>query len=180
MALRLLQKICSFKEEEMFKRVNHIGLAVKDIDQSTKLWTETFGVTAEPPVIEGNMKIVMLHVGDVLVELLGAIGDDSSREPLLQALKHAGPSAELYILMALAQLGVTEIIPQLAEKLDDPDPEVREAICEVVAYTVEGRDLEQVKKVYEAETDRRVKAALWEVLENIAVERKQEAAEGAS
>lgn len=59
----------------MFKRVNHIGLAVKDIDEATKLWTETFGVTAEPPVIEGNMKIVMLHVGDALVELLGAIGD---------------------------------------------------------------------------------------------------------
>jgi len=68
----------------MFKRVNHIGLAVKDVDQATKLWTEKFGVTAEPAVIEGNMKIVMLHVGDVLVELIGAVGNEGVMAKFLE------------------------------------------------------------------------------------------------
>jgi hypothetical protein len=68
----------------------------------------------------------------------------------------------------------------LVGALDDPDAGVREAICDVIAYTAKGGDLEPVKKAYEAETDRQVKAALWEVLENIAAERKQEAAEEAS
>ncbi len=59
----------------MFKGVNHIGIGVRDIEQATKLWTEVFGVEAEPPVTEGDMKIIMLHVGSVLVELIAPIGD---------------------------------------------------------------------------------------------------------
>ncbi len=59
----------------MFKRINHIGIAVRDIEQATKLWTEVFGVEAKPPVTEVDMKIVMLPLGDVLVELVAPIGD---------------------------------------------------------------------------------------------------------
>lgn len=59
----------------MFKRINHIGIGVRDIEQATKLWTEVFGVEAKPPVTEVDMKIVMLPLGDVLVELVAPIGD---------------------------------------------------------------------------------------------------------
>jgi len=59
----------------MFKRINHIGIGVRDIEQATKLWTEVFGVEAKPPVTEVDMKIVMLPLGDVLVELIAPIGD---------------------------------------------------------------------------------------------------------
>ena len=59
----------------MFKNVNHIGIGVKDIEQATRLWTEKFGVEAEPPVTEGDMQIVMLQVGNVLVELIAPVGD---------------------------------------------------------------------------------------------------------
>jgi HEAT repeat protein len=106
---------------------------------------------------------------DEAVEGAGRIlGSTESREVKLRAVE---------ALEFLETRRATEI---LLGALDDPDPGVREAICDVVAYTAEGRDLEQVTKAYEAEADRQVKAALWEVLENIAVERKREAAEGAS
>lgn len=59
----------------MFKRINHIAIGVRDMEQATKLWTEVFGAEAEPPVTEGDMKIVMVPVGDVLVELIAPIGD---------------------------------------------------------------------------------------------------------
>ena len=59
----------------MFKRINHIGIGVRDIEQATKLWTEVFGVEAKPLVTEVDMKIVMLPLGDVLVELVAPIGD---------------------------------------------------------------------------------------------------------
>ena len=59
----------------MFKKLNHIGICVRDIDQATKLWTEVFGVKAKPPVIEGDMKIVILPLGDIMVELLAPVGD---------------------------------------------------------------------------------------------------------
>jgi methylmalonyl-CoA epimerase len=59
----------------MFKRVNHIGIGVRDIEQATKLWTEVFGVKAKPPVTEGDMRVVMLQIGDIMVELLAPVGD---------------------------------------------------------------------------------------------------------
>ena len=59
----------------MFKRLNHIGIGVRDIEQAAKLWTEVFGVKANPPVTEEDMKVVMLPVGDITVELLAPVGD---------------------------------------------------------------------------------------------------------
>ena len=106
---------------------------------------------------------------DEAVEGAGRIlGSTESREVKLRAVE---------ALEFLETRRATEI---LLGALGDPDPGVREAICDVIAYTAEGRDLEQVKKALEVEVDQRVKAALWEVLENIAVERKRKAAEGAS
>ena len=52
----------------MLKRVNHIGIAVKDLDQAMKFWHGTFGVDTPPPVDEKDMKICMMRLGDVLVE----------------------------------------------------------------------------------------------------------------
>ena len=59
----------------MFKKVNHIGIGVKDLEKATKLWTEAFGVKANPPVEEGDMRIVMLRLGDLLVELIAPAGE---------------------------------------------------------------------------------------------------------
>ncbi len=59
----------------MFKRVNHIGIGVRDVEQTAKLWTVVFGAKAEPPVTEGDMRIIMLQVGDILVELIAPIGN---------------------------------------------------------------------------------------------------------
>lgn len=59
----------------MFKKLNHIGIGVRDVEQAAKLWTEVFGVKAKPPVTEGDMKVVMLQLGDIMVELLAPIGE---------------------------------------------------------------------------------------------------------
>ena len=40
----------------MFKKINHIGIAVKDAEQAAKLWTEAFGVKARPTVMQEDMK----------------------------------------------------------------------------------------------------------------------------
>jgi methylmalonyl-CoA epimerase len=59
----------------MFKKLNHIGIGVRDVEQAAKLWTEVFGVKAKPPVTEGDMRVVMLQLGDIMVELLAPFGD---------------------------------------------------------------------------------------------------------
>jgi len=68
----------------MFKKVNHIGIGVRDLEQATKLWIETFGVEARPTVTEGDMKIAMLPLGDLLVELLAPVGDQGVMAKFLE------------------------------------------------------------------------------------------------
>ena len=54
----------------MFEKVNHIGIAVRDIDSTTRLWTQVFGLKPEKRVVVGDMIVVMVPIGEVLVELL--------------------------------------------------------------------------------------------------------------
>jgi hypothetical protein len=123
----------------------------------------------------------------VQYEALSALEDlrDANADEAVEGAGRILESAEsrdvrLRAVEALEYLETRRATEILIEALDDPDAGVREAICDVIAYTAKGGDLEPVKKAYEVETDRQVKAALWEVLENIAVERKREAAQEAS
>jgi methylmalonyl-CoA epimerase len=59
----------------VFKKLNHIGIGVRDAEQAARLWTEVFGVKAKPPVTERDMKVVMIPIGDILVELIAPIGE---------------------------------------------------------------------------------------------------------
>lgn len=68
----------------MFKKVNHIGIGVKDIEKVTKLWTDVFGVEARPMVTEGDMKVVMLPLGDLLIELLAPVADQGVMAKFLE------------------------------------------------------------------------------------------------
>ena len=59
----------------MLKRVNHIGIAVRNMDEAREFWHKKFGVEAPPPITEGDMQICMMKLGDVLVELIAPIGN---------------------------------------------------------------------------------------------------------
>jgi methylmalonyl-CoA epimerase len=60
----------------MLKRVNHIGIAVKDMDQAREFWNRIFGVETPPPITERDMQICMMKLGDVLVELIAPTGNE--------------------------------------------------------------------------------------------------------
>ena len=59
----------------MLKRVNHIGIAVRNMDEAREFWHDKFGVETPPPITEGDMQICMMKLGDVLVELIAPIGN---------------------------------------------------------------------------------------------------------
>ena len=59
----------------MLKRVNHIGIAVRNMDEAREFWHKKFGVESPPPITEGDMQICMMKLGDVLVELIAPIGN---------------------------------------------------------------------------------------------------------
>ena len=63
----------------MFARIDHIGVAVEDLDASIALYEKTFGMTLvhRETVPEQGVEAVLLDVGENHVELLSPLGPDT-------------------------------------------------------------------------------------------------------
>jgi len=60
-------------------KLNHIGIAVRSIEEHLKLWRDIFGLRVEmtEEVPQQKVRVAMLDVGGVRVELLEPMADDS-------------------------------------------------------------------------------------------------------
>ena len=74
----------------MFNRVDHIGVAVEDIDASLELYERDYGMTLvhRETVAEQGVEAALLDVGENHVELLAATGPDT---PVGKFLAKKGP-----------------------------------------------------------------------------------------
>src|SRR6187455_3302316 len=74
----------------MFARIDHIGVAVEDLDASIALYETTFGMKLvhRETVTEQGVEAVLLGVGESHVELLAPLGDDT---PVGKFLAKKGP-----------------------------------------------------------------------------------------
>lgn len=74
----------------MFNRVDHIGVAVEDIDASLELYERDYGMTLvhREIVIEQGVEAVLLDVGENHIELLAATGPDT---PVGKFIAKKGP-----------------------------------------------------------------------------------------
>jgi methylmalonyl-CoA/ethylmalonyl-CoA epimerase len=74
----------------MFERIDHIGVAVADLDASLDLLAGTFGmpVAHREVVTEQGVEAVLLDVGENHVELLAPLADDT---PVGRFLARQGP-----------------------------------------------------------------------------------------
>ena len=63
----------------MLEKLDHIGIAVKDLDQAMKLYREAFGI--EPDLVYESSytkaKIAFFPVGDVRIELIQPVNPES-------------------------------------------------------------------------------------------------------
>ncbi|MGH2952135.1 MAG: methylmalonyl-CoA epimerase [Solirubrobacterales bacterium] len=64
----------------MFGLIDHVGVAVEDLDASLSLYRETFGMALahRETVAEQGVEAVLLDVGDTHVELLRPLGADTA------------------------------------------------------------------------------------------------------
>lgn len=64
----------------MFSRIDHIGVAVEDLDAATALYSKSFEMElAHRETVESQgVEAVLLDVGDGHVELLRPLGDDTA------------------------------------------------------------------------------------------------------
>src|SRR5688500_9444809 len=74
----------------MFDRIDHIGVAVEDLDASIALYEKTFGMKLvhRETVTEQGVEAVLLDVGENHVELLAPLGPDT---PVGKFLAKKGP-----------------------------------------------------------------------------------------
>jgi methylmalonyl-CoA/ethylmalonyl-CoA epimerase len=74
----------------MFNRVDHIGVAVEDIDASLQLYERDYGMTLvhRETVAEQGVEAALLDVGENHIELLAATGPDT---PVGRFIAKKGP-----------------------------------------------------------------------------------------
>jgi len=63
----------------MFKKIDHIGIAVSNLDEAIELYKKLgFEVKGVEEVAEQKVKVAMLPIGESKIELLEATSDDSA------------------------------------------------------------------------------------------------------
>jgi methylmalonyl-CoA epimerase len=74
----------------MFARIDHVGVAVEDLDAGIALYEKTYEMTLvhRETVEEQGVEAVLLDVGENHVELLAPLGDDT---PVGKFLAKRGP-----------------------------------------------------------------------------------------
>lgn len=62
----------------MIKKISHLGMAVKDLEETREFYRKVFRLDSSDPIIggDGTIKVSMVKVGDVHIELLQPIGSE--------------------------------------------------------------------------------------------------------
>ena len=63
----------------MLKRIDHIGIAVEDLDEAIVFYRDRLGLTLQTveEIPSRGLKIAFFKIGEVLIELLAPLGDGS-------------------------------------------------------------------------------------------------------
>jgi len=77
----------------MVKKVDHIGIAVRNLDEALKFYTEVLGLKLSgiEVVEEQKVKVAFLPLGDTEIELLEATEPDS---PIAKFIETKGPGIQ--------------------------------------------------------------------------------------
>jgi methylmalonyl-CoA/ethylmalonyl-CoA epimerase len=105
----------------LFGRIDHIGVAVEDIDAAIALYEESFEMTLahRETVDSQGVEAVLLDVGEGHVELLAPLGPDT---PVAKFLARGGEGLH-HVAYAVEDIdGVLERIAATGIKLIDSEP----------------------------------------------------------
>lgn len=74
----------------MLTKINHIGIAVKSLDESLPFYRDQLGMSFQgfEEVAEQKVKVAMLRIGESMIELLEPTSEDS---PVARFLEKSGP-----------------------------------------------------------------------------------------
>lgn len=86
----------------MIKKIDHIGIAVRSLDESLPLYTETLGLELEgiETVEEQGVKVAFILVGETRLELLEALTPDS---PIAKYIEKRGEGIH-HVALGVSQI----------------------------------------------------------------------------
>ena len=72
--------------QEMIRQISHLGIAVKDLEESMNFYKTVLGLNPSAPIIGGNgtIKASMIKVGEVHLELLQPLGTEDVMAKFLE------------------------------------------------------------------------------------------------
>ena len=76
----------------MIGRLNHVAIAVSDLDRSTALYRDTLGARVSPPLPqpEHGVTVVFVELPNTKIELLEPLGDNSPIAKFLEKNSDGG------------------------------------------------------------------------------------------
>lgn len=89
----------------MIKRINHVAIAVDDIDEALKFWSDALGLELSHTEAEPGQRVVVafLPAGESEIELVEPVGEDS---PVSRFLKKRGAGLH-HICLEVADIQAT-------------------------------------------------------------------------
>jgi methylmalonyl-CoA epimerase len=105
----------------MVKRIDHIAIAVHDIDEATKFYTDMLklDLAGVEVVTEQKTKVGFLKIGDSSIELVQPASDDS---PLVKFLETRGPGIHHICLEVDDIQGEVEELKKRGARMIDEKP----------------------------------------------------------
>ncbi len=96
----------------MIEKVDHIGIAVKEIGEALKVYSDAFGLncTAIEEVIDQKAKVAILPLGECRIELVQPVDPDS---PLAKSIEKRGEGIHH---IALKVNNIELVLKKLKEK----------------------------------------------------------------
>ena len=110
------------------KRIEHVGVVVRDVDASRKLWEDCFGISLGSTEANSIRRLALYPVGDSMVELIAGTTPDGKHQRMIAE----GKGGLNHICFEVEN--IDEALAELKEKgipLIDQVPRIGHAGCKI-------------------------------------------------
>lgn len=107
----------------MIKQIDHIGIAVKNLDQQVNFYTQVFGLNYSgiEEVADQKVKVAIFQVGEVRIELLQPTAQDS---PIAKFIEKKGEGIHHIAYLVTDLEGNLKRLEQKEVRLIDSQPRI--------------------------------------------------------
>ena len=98
----------------MLKRLNHVAIAVPDLEAAAATYRDVLGATVSPPqaLPEHGVTVVFVELGNTKVELIEPLGENSPIAGFLEKSPAGGHSIEVKMTLTAPGCGMGPVIAE--------------------------------------------------------------------